>query len=237
MTHVFRRVLTRELPRAVRAEGVWITDAEGKRYLDGAGGAIVMNVGHGDRVAPRRDGRARRDSVQYVHGTMFTTERARGVRRRRRHRPADGRPEDLPGLGRQRGRRDRAEARARRTSSRAARIAALVIGRKGAYHGNTFGALDVGRQGRDEGPYLPWLGRFRHVEAAYEYRCTMPGHPVDCGARHADALEAAIARARARERRRVHRRAGRRARRSPPPSRPTTTGRPSPRCAAATACS
>ena len=49
MSHVFPRVLDRELPTAVRAEGVWITDADGKRYLDGAGGAIVVNVGHGDR--------------------------------------------------------------------------------------------------------------------------------------------------------------------------------------------
>ena len=49
MSHVFHRVVGRELPRAVRAEGVWIEDADGARYLDGAGGAIVVSVGHGDR--------------------------------------------------------------------------------------------------------------------------------------------------------------------------------------------
>src|SRR6202795_4907228 len=48
-SHVFGRVLNRDLPIAVRAEGVWIEDADGKRYLDAAGGAIVVNVGHGDR--------------------------------------------------------------------------------------------------------------------------------------------------------------------------------------------
>ena len=37
------------LPTAVAAEGAWITDADGRRYLDGAGGAIVVKVGHGDR--------------------------------------------------------------------------------------------------------------------------------------------------------------------------------------------
>ena len=47
MSHVFPRVLNRSLPTAVSAEGVWITDADGRRYLDGAGGAIVVNVGHG----------------------------------------------------------------------------------------------------------------------------------------------------------------------------------------------
>ena len=49
MTHVFSRAPTRNLPTAVSAEGAWITDADGTRYLDGAGGAIVVNVGHGVR--------------------------------------------------------------------------------------------------------------------------------------------------------------------------------------------
>src|ERR671936_3051671 len=73
MTHVFPRVVDRMLPTAVRAEGVWITDARGKRYLDAAGGAVVVNVGHGDRELIRamteQAGR-----LAYVHGTAFTTE-------------------------------------------------------------------------------------------------------------------------------------------------------------------
>ena len=73
MTHVFRRVLNRELPMAVSAEGVWIERADGRRYLDGAGGAIVVNVGHGDRAVI--DAATRQlPKPQYVHGTMFTTE-------------------------------------------------------------------------------------------------------------------------------------------------------------------
>ena len=73
MTHVFRRVLTRELPRAAHAEGVWITDTDGKRYLDGAGGAIVSNVGHGDPALLAAMAE-QASQVQYVHGTMFTTD-------------------------------------------------------------------------------------------------------------------------------------------------------------------
>jgi len=34
------------LPIAVRAEGCWIEDAEGRRYLDACGGAMVMLLGH-----------------------------------------------------------------------------------------------------------------------------------------------------------------------------------------------
>src|SRR6266508_3406856 len=49
-SRVFHRVLSRDLPVAVRARGVWIEDAGGGRYLDAAGGAIVVNVGHGDQA-------------------------------------------------------------------------------------------------------------------------------------------------------------------------------------------
>ena len=42
MTHVFSRAPTRDLPTAVSAEGAWITDADGAAYLDGAGGALVV---------------------------------------------------------------------------------------------------------------------------------------------------------------------------------------------------
>ncbi|HEX2287478.1 MAG TPA: aminotransferase class III-fold pyridoxal phosphate-dependent enzyme, partial [Gaiellaceae bacterium] len=73
MSHVFHRVLNRKLPRAVRAKGVWIEDADGRRYLDGAGGAIVVGVGHGDRslVDAMAEQSAR---TSYVHATAFTTD-------------------------------------------------------------------------------------------------------------------------------------------------------------------
>jgi adenosylmethionine-8-amino-7-oxononanoate aminotransferase len=68
----------------------------------------------------------------------------------------------------------------------------VVIGRASSYHGNTIGALDIGGKQALRAPYEPWLGRFPHVDAAYEYRCTMPSHPVGCGAAHAEALDRAI---------------------------------------------
>ncbi|HEX7464591.1 MAG TPA: aminotransferase class III-fold pyridoxal phosphate-dependent enzyme, partial [Actinomycetota bacterium] len=73
MSHVFHRVLSRKLPSAVRAEGVWIEDADGRRYLDAAGGAIVVNVGHGAQSLIEAMA-AQASRVDYVHGTMFTTE-------------------------------------------------------------------------------------------------------------------------------------------------------------------
>ena len=41
MTHVFHRHLRKAYPQAVRGEGVYIVDDQGKRYLDASGGAGI----------------------------------------------------------------------------------------------------------------------------------------------------------------------------------------------------
>ena len=70
-SHVFYRKLTRDYPRIVRGEGCYLYDAEGRRYLDGSGGAFVANLGHGvGEIADAIGAQARR--LGYVNGTMFT---------------------------------------------------------------------------------------------------------------------------------------------------------------------
>ena len=44
---VFHRPLGRPLPAIARGEGALLWDEAGKRYIDGSGGAVVVNVGHG----------------------------------------------------------------------------------------------------------------------------------------------------------------------------------------------
>ena len=67
-----------------------------------------------------------------------------------------------------------------------------MIGRRSAYHGNTIGALDASGKEPLRKPYTPWLGRYLHAPAAYEYRCENPQHPEACGAWHAGELERMI---------------------------------------------
>lgn len=43
----FARDLTADIPVAVRGEGVWIWDSDGKKYLDACSGANVSGIGHG----------------------------------------------------------------------------------------------------------------------------------------------------------------------------------------------
>jgi len=61
--HVFPRRLDKPLPVIDSAQGMWVVDTEGRRYLDASGGAVVLNVGHGREQIVHCD---------YVHPTMFT---------------------------------------------------------------------------------------------------------------------------------------------------------------------
>ena len=40
---------TARRPAIARAEGIYLWDADGKRYLDGSSGPVVSNLGHGNR--------------------------------------------------------------------------------------------------------------------------------------------------------------------------------------------
>jgi adenosylmethionine-8-amino-7-oxononanoate aminotransferase len=181
--HVFPRVLTRSLPAAVSAEGAWIVDADGKRYLDGAGGAIVVGVGHGD-PALLAAAEEQLHRTQYVHGTMFTTEAVESY--------ADEVSDVLP-LDDARIYPVSGGSEAVETALKMARAYHLargeggrvtVIARRSSYHGNTLGALDASGKEPLRKPYTPWLGRFLHGPPAYEYRCENPSHPDGCGDWH-----------------------------------------------------
>ncbi|HEX6400896.1 MAG TPA: aminotransferase class III-fold pyridoxal phosphate-dependent enzyme [Actinomycetota bacterium] len=192
MTHVFPRVLHRDLPTAVSAEGAWITDADGKRYLDGAGGAIVVNVGHGvASVIEAIEEQLRR--TQYVHSTAFTTEAVEAYA----DDVATVLPMDEPRIYPVSGGSEAVETALKMARTyhlakgRAGR--SLVIGRRSSYHGNTIGALDASGKAPLRKPYTPWLGRSVHVSAPYEYRCENPQHPQGCGAWYANELERTIA--------------------------------------------
>jgi adenosylmethionine-8-amino-7-oxononanoate aminotransferase len=191
VSHVFPRVLRRDLPRAVRAEGVWIEDADGRRYLDAAGGAIVVSVGHGDALLV--DAMTEQASrTPYVHGSAFTTDALEDY--------ADDLASVLP-LDDARIYPVSGGSEAVETALKLARSYHLargederiaVIGRRSSYHGNTIGTLDVGGKEILRAPYAPWLGRFRHVDPAYEYRCANPNHPTGCGSWHAEQLDRTI---------------------------------------------
>ena len=70
---VFSRASSPNPAVAVEAHGSTIVDSQGREYLDAAGGAIVVNVGHGRReIADAIAAQSAR--LSYAHGSAFTTE-------------------------------------------------------------------------------------------------------------------------------------------------------------------
>jgi adenosylmethionine-8-amino-7-oxononanoate aminotransferase len=189
---VFRRSTQPDPPVAVSASGSTIRDADGREYLDAAGGAIVVNVGHGRReIAAAMADQAGR--LAYAHGSAFTTEPVETYAAE----VGDILPVDDAAIYPVSGGSEAIE-----TALKLARAYHLVrgeadrwtvIARWGSYHGNTLGALDLSGRPPLRRPYEGWLGRFRHVSAAYPYRDGYPGaHALASGIELAEELDRQI---------------------------------------------
>jgi adenosylmethionine-8-amino-7-oxononanoate aminotransferase len=113
--------------------------------------------------------------LAYAHGSVFTNEPLEAYAQAiGRHLPVDG-PAIYPVSG---------GSEAIETALKLARAYHLargeterwiVFSRWGSYHGNTLGALDLSGRKPLRRPYEGWLGRFRHVSAAYPYRADWAG--------------------------------------------------------------
>jgi adenosylmethionine-8-amino-7-oxononanoate aminotransferase len=170
---VFPRVFGRRLPTADWARGATIHDTDGRAYLDAAGGAIVVNVGHGRReiaaVMAEQAGR-----IAYAHGSAFTSDALEAYARE----VGEILPVDAPAIYPVSGGSEAIETALK--MARAYHLAHgesgrdVVIARWGSYHGNSLGALDLSGREPLRRPYEPWLGRFRHVSAPYPYRGGAP---------------------------------------------------------------
>lgn len=69
---VFYRTPGRKPPTIERAEGVYLWDRDGKRYLDAASGALVANIGHG-RTEVAEAAARQMAAVDFIHGGAFTS--------------------------------------------------------------------------------------------------------------------------------------------------------------------
>jgi adenosylmethionine-8-amino-7-oxononanoate aminotransferase len=189
---VFPRVFGRRLPIAVRAAGATIWDADGRAYLDAAGGAIVVGIGHGRaEVAAVMAEQAGR--IAYAHGTAFTTEALEAYAGE----VGAVLPLDAPAIYPVSGGSEAIETALK--MARAYHLARgepgrdVVIARWGSYHGNSLGALDLSGREPLRRPYASWLGRFRHVSTPYPYRAGQAAaHALGDPAALAAELEAAI---------------------------------------------
>jgi adenosylmethionine-8-amino-7-oxononanoate aminotransferase len=190
---VFRRVAGRDLPVVARASGAVVWDTEGRRYLDGSGGAVVVNVGHGrEEIAAAMARQAA--AAGYVHGTQFTSDALEEYARRLAvHAPGDCRRLYLLSGG----------SEATETAIKLTRAYHLargeperhkVVGRSFSYHGNTLGALSLSGRPTLQAPYAPLLAATPRAAAPFCYHCPLELTHPSCAVACADDLEAVIER-------------------------------------------
>ena len=192
LTRIFHRAPRQTLPIATGGQGVWLVDAEGRRYLDASGGAAVSCLGHGHpRIIEAI--RAQAGSLAYAHTSFFTTEAA--------ERLAEFLVARAPrGVGHVyfvSGGSEAIEASLKMARQYFLEIGeperALFIARRQSYHGNTLGALALGGNAARREPFLPLLAPVIHVSPCYAYREQRAGESDDAyGDRLAGELEGAI---------------------------------------------
>ena len=169
MSAILHRAGNSVPPTAVRGEGCYLIDAEGRRYLDASGGAAVSCLGHNDAAVIEAI-KSQLDALAYAHTGFFTTEPAEQL--------ADHLVQRAPGgiekvyfvsggseaveaalkLARQYF-VDKGEERRRH-----------FIARRQSYHGNTLGALSVGGNAWRRALYEPLLLATHFVDPCFAYR-------------------------------------------------------------------
>ena len=189
--YVFYRKLARNYPLVTHGDGIYLYDEKGKRYIDGSGGALVVNVGHGQKKILQRMAE-QMGQVGYVHGTQFTTHSIETY--------AEALGEVLPeGLGKiyfLSGGAESVEAAIKLArqyyleSGQSQRW--RVVARWHSYHGNTLGALSLTGRIAMRRPYLPLLIDFPHFPPPYCYRCPFGLIYPQCELECAKALEQVI---------------------------------------------
>ncbi|MBY6156581.1 aspartate aminotransferase family protein [Pseudooceanicola nitratireducens] len=189
MSHVFPRHTASHPPIAERGNGIYLFDREGKKYLDGSGGAAVSCLGHSDQdvIAAIK---AQVDTLAFAHTGFFTSGPAESLADRLiAHAPAGIDRVYLVSGG----------SEAVESALKLARQYMIETGqpgrtrfiaRKQSYHGNTLGALGTGGNMWRRAPFDPVMVSASHIDPCYDYRLRAEGESeAEYGLRAANLLE------------------------------------------------
>jgi hypothetical protein len=185
---LFPRHFQKELPLAIRGEGCWLFSADGRKYLDAAGQAAAVNIGHGiaeiGRAMAEQSAR-----LAFAHTSQFHTESAEKLAARLLAMA----PPNFQKGGRVCFTSGGSEAT--ETAIKLARQYHLerghssryrVISRRQSYHGSTLGAMTVSGNVARRVPYQPMLAEWGQIAPCFCYHCpfgkTFPQCELACAA-------------------------------------------------------
>jgi adenosylmethionine-8-amino-7-oxononanoate aminotransferase len=192
---LLRRSFRKTVPSALRGEGAYLWDADGKRHLDFSGSAAVNFIGHGvQEIAAAMADQTRQ--LEFVHSSQFTTPVAEEFAQEL----LDFAGNNFSGgcVYFTSGGSEAVETALKLARQYQVEIAQSgryqVLSRGQSYHGSTLGALAVSGNKRRQEMYLPMVREFTHVAFPYCYRCAYDCTDGcrNCGQEYAADLEKAI---------------------------------------------
>lgn len=188
---LFPRNFRKDFPIAVRGEGCWIVSADGRRFLDAAGQAAVVSIGHG--VAEIGRAMAEQSArIAFAHTSQFHSESAEKLASR------------LLALAPPNFRRGgrvyftSGGSEATETAIKLARQYHLergdsarlrVVSRRQSYHGSTLGAMTVSGNLARRATYQPLLAEWGHIAPCFCYHCPFEQKFPECGITCAEDLQ------------------------------------------------
>ena len=189
MNHVFPRHTKSLPPRAVRGDGPYLFDADGKQYLDGSGGAAVSCLGHSDPdvIAAIK---SQIDNMAFAHTGFFTSDAAESLA----DRLIAHAPDQIDRVYFVSGGSEAVEAALKLARQYFLEIGqpqrSRFIARRQSYHGNTLAALATGGNAWRKEPFAPLMIDTSHIDPCFEYRERAENETSDeYGLRAANELE------------------------------------------------
>lgn len=186
-SHLFYQSRLRR-PLVDRAEGIYLWDQDGRRVIDGSSGAMVVNIGHGNRNVLEAMKR-QMDRVTFAYRLHFENEPAEELARR----AAEKLPEGMDKIFFVSGGSEAVES-----CLKLARQWAVATGQKDrwkvisrfpSYHGGTLGALAVTGYAALSDPFSPMMREMPKVPAPTAYLDRDNLSMEQRGIKYADMLE------------------------------------------------
>jgi len=194
MSKVFPRHTHAKLATAQKGDGIYIIDTDGKRYLDGSGGAAVSCLGHNDPdvIAAIK---TQLDSLDFAHTGFLTSAPAEALAAKL----VTHAPEGIDRVYLVSGGSEAVEAALKLARQYMIETGqpdrTRFISRRQSYHGNTLGALGTGGNMWRREPFDPVMVSASHISACFEYRGRADEESAyDYGQRVANELETELLR-------------------------------------------
>ena len=168
--YILQREINSDLPVAVKGNGVYIIDENGKKYLDGSSGAAVSCLGHSNNSVKKAIKKQIKE-LPYAH-TSFMTSKSAEKLSKMIIRKAPSNIEKVYFLS--------GGSEAVETALKLVRQYHIengqeqrehIIARRQSFHGNTLSTLAVGENLKRKEPFIPFMpSNTHHIDPAYSYR-------------------------------------------------------------------